>query len=202
MINKLKEAFRIINTGYTEIKFRRLLLPNVTELIHSEDSSVHWKHLNVEHKTILDLGCGLWGVSDIKETSPVYFKNKGAKKIIGVDMNANDIAYFNTYFKDNFKNDESVFLVKKITGTKDLTDLIDKYKVESIKCDIEGFEKVLFNISKSQLKNIGSISVEYHNHALFLKLVNTFNNWDFKIDNHSIFTYGSRNMGVLTASKK
>ncbi len=201
MLSKLREAYRFANIGYTQMKFRKLIKPNVTELIHSEDSSLHWKYLDVENKTVLDLGCGLWGVSNIKETSPVYFKNKGAKKIIGVDLNENDIAYFNNYFKENFKNNESVFLVKKISNTKDITDLIDKYHVESIKCDIEGFEKVLFSINKSQLNNVTSISVEYHNHALFLNLVNTFNNWGFKVINHSIFSYGPQNMGVLTANK-
>jgi hypothetical protein len=202
MINKVKELYRFVNICYNEIKFRRLIQPNVSELIHSEDSSVHWKYLDVSGKTVLDLGCGLWGVNDIKESSPVYFKSKGAKRIVGVDLNTKDIDTFKNYFNENFKGDGSEFLVKMIKGTNDMLDLINNYQIESIKCDIEGFEKVLFNITKEQLKNVGSISVEYHNRALFLNLVNTFNKWGFKIINHSIFSYGSPNLGVITAAKQ
>ena len=187
---------------YSQRKFRKLKLPNVSELINSENSSVHWKHLDVSGKIVLDLGCGLWHVDDLKEASPIYFKNKGAKKIIGVDLNVKDINVLKAYFDEHFKGDGSEFLVKTITTTNDLLELITKYQIESIKCDIEGFEKVMFSINKDQVKNIANISVEYHDNILFLNLLNTFNNWDFEIINHSIFTYGAPHMGVLTAQRK
>src|SRR5258708_4589140 len=181
MINKLRVLFRFVFICYTQIKFRKLIIPNVTDLIHSEDSSIHWKHLEVRERIVLDLGCGLWGVDNIKESSPVYFKNKGANKIIGVDLNESNLKTFNNYFSEHFKSCDSEFLLKKIERTSDILELIEKYKIESIKCDIEGFEKVLFNINKNQLKYVTCISVEYHNQALLLNLVNTFNKWDFKI---------------------
>jgi len=187
---------------YSQRKFRKLKFPNVSELINSENSSVHWKHLDVSDKIVLDLGCGFWDVNDMQESSPVYFKNKGAKKIIGVDLNVNDINILKNYFDEHFKGDGSEFLIKTITNTNDLLELIAKYQIESIKCDIEGFEKVMFNINKNQVKNITNISVEYHNNILFLNLLNALNNWDFKIINHSIFTYGPQHMGVLTAQRK
>lgn len=201
MIRALKREYRFARNYFIQRKFRKLIPPNVSELITSEDSSIHWKHLDVRDKNILDLGCGFWEIKDIQETSPVYFKNKGAKRIIGVDMNAGDLTVLRDYFAEHFKGDGSEFLIKKITSTNDLLELIEKYQIQSIKCDIEGFEKVMFKITKDQIKNITSLSVEYHDHTLFLNLVNTFKRWDFKIVNHSIFTYSAQNMGVLTINR-
>jgi hypothetical protein len=197
----IEREFAFAYNYYIQRKFRKLKLPNVSELITSEDASIHWKNLDVSGKIVLDLGCGFWEINNIQESSPVYFKNKGAKKIIGVDLNENDIKVLKDYFGEHFKNDGSEFLIKKITSTNDLLELITKHHVESIKCDIEGFEKVMFSIDKDQVKNIASISVEYHDHNLFLNLINTFNNWGLKIVNHSIFTYGGQDMGVLTANR-
>ncbi|MDP9048367.1 MAG: hypothetical protein M3N14_09535 [Bacteroidota bacterium] len=197
----LKRELAFVYNYYIQRKFRKLRLPNVSELITSEDASIHWKNLDVSGKVVLDLGCGFWEIDNVEESSPVYFKNKGAVKIIGVDLNANDINILKDYFKEYFKNDGSEFLVKQVTTTDDLLELIMKYRVESIKCDIEGFEKVMFNISKDQVANITSISVEYHSHVLFLNLINTLNNWGFSITDHGVFTYGGQNMGVLTAKK-
>jgi hypothetical protein len=153
-IQIVKREYMFGYNYYSQRKFRKLKLPNVSELINSENSSVHWKHLDVSDKIVLDLGCGLWHVDDLHEASPVYFKNKGAKKIIGVDLNVNDINVLKDYFNAHFKGDGSEFLVKPITTTNDLLELITKYQIESIKCDIEGFEKVMFNINKNQVKKL------------------------------------------------
>jgi hypothetical protein len=202
MIRALKRELTLVKGYYNQRKFRKMILPHVSDLIDSEKSSVHWKYLNVTGKIVLDLGCGLWDVNDMQECSPVYFKNKGAKKIIGADLNAGDINILKEYFDEHFKGDGSEFLVKAITTASDMLELIAKYQIQSIKCDIEGFEKVMFNIDKSLINNITDISVEYHTNILFLNLVNTFNNWGFTIINHSVFTYAPQGMGVITATRK
>jgi|GEM_PF-1448210 SAM-dependent methyltransferase len=201
IIRILEREYKFAHTYLSQRKFRKLKLPNASGLIKSENSSDHWNQLDVSDKVVLDLGCGFWDVDDIQESSPIYFKKKGAKKIIGVDLNENDIKVLKDYFPEHFKGDGSEFLVKKITKTNDLLELITKYNIESIKCDIEGFEKVMFNINKNQIENIKNLSVEYHDHVLFMNLVNTLNKWGFKITDHSVFTYGPQNMGVLTAIK-
>lgn len=202
MIRALKREYVLFNGYYNQRKFRKMELPNISDLIKSENSSQHWNKLEVSDKIVLDLGCGLWDVNDMQECSSVYFKNKGAKKIIGVDLNANDIDVLKGYFDEYFKNDGSEFLVKAITTTNDMLDLITKYQIQSIKCDIEGFEKVMFNIDKSLINNVTDISIEYHTHILFLNLINTLNNWGFTIIDHSVFTYAPQGMGVITAKRK
>ena len=200
-IDIVKREYNFINNYVTERKFRKVKQPFVSDLITSEDSRIHWKYLEVADKIVLDLGCGLWEVSDLEAASPVYFKNKGAKKVIGVDLNEKDINVLKMYFDEHFPADGSEFLVKSITTTNDLTTLITQYQIESIKCDIEGFEKVMFSIDKSQIENIKNISVEYHNRQLLLGLLQTLKKWDFSVINHSNFTYASQTMGVITAKR-
>jgi|SRR6185312_10860847 len=200
-IRILKREYRFLNNYYIDRKFRKVTTPFVSDLITSEDSSIHWKYMDVAGKTVLDLGCGLWDVKNIGEASPVYFKNKGAGKIIGVDQNGKDISVLKKYFDEQFPGDGSEFLVKSITTTSDLIELITQYQVGSIKCDIEGFEKTMFKIDKSQIKNLANISVEYHNRQLLFGLLQTLKKWGFTIINHSNFTYASQNMGVITAQR-
>jgi len=198
----VKREYKFLNDYYVERKFRKILPPVVSGLITSEDASIHWKHLDVAGKVVLDLGCGLWDANDPRESSPIYFKNEGAKRIIGVDSNEKDINTLKKYFDECFPNDGSEFFVKEITTTDDLLHFLSSNQVESIKCDIEGFESVMFNLDKSQVKNIINIAVEYHNRELFLGLVKTLKKWGFKIIDHSLFTYAPQNMGVLTAKPK
>jgi hypothetical protein len=197
----LKREYKILNNYYIERKFRKVILPFVSDLVTSEDSSIHWKYLEVADKTVLDLGCGLWNVKDMEEASPVYFKNKGAKRIIGVDQNEKDISVLKKYFDEHFPADGSEFLVKSIETTNDMTGLIAQYQIESIKCDIEGFERVMFKMDKSQVKNLENIAVEYHNRQLLLGLAQTLKKWGFTVINHSLFTYASPDMGVITAKR-
>ncbi|HWD87620.1 MAG TPA: hypothetical protein VG367_05795 [Mucilaginibacter sp.] len=201
IIRILKREYEYLDNYHTDRKFRKVIRPFVSDLITSEDSSVHWKYLDVAGKAVLDLGCGLWEVKNIQEASPVYFKNKGAKKIIGIDQSESDIGVLKKYFGEHFPADGSEFLVKSIRTTKDITELITQYQVESIKCDIEGFEKVLFGIEKDGLKNVINISVEYHNRQLLLGLLQTFKKRRFTIINHSVFTYAPQTMGVITAQR-
>ena len=82
-----------------------------------------------------------------------------------------------------------------------MTGLIAQYQIESIKCDIEGFERVMFKMDKSQVKNLENIAVEYHNRQLLLGLAQTLKKWGFTVINHSLFTYASPDMGVITAKR-
>ncbi len=90
--NQLRKKF--INP-VRKYRLRRIKLIPVQNIIFSENSSEHWQWLNVDGMNVLDLGCGLYDVKDVFESSPIYFKNKNAKKIIGIDRNNKEVDFFN-----------------------------------------------------------------------------------------------------------
>ena len=181
-------------------KLRKIKIPPVNNIIFSENSSEHWPFLSVDGLNVLDLGIGRWGVNEIAETSPVFFKNKNAKKIVGVDCDENEVAFFDKYFSNNY-TDESVFKCKFIKSSKDLSFLISENDINVIKCDIEGEEINLFKLKLQEYSLLQNIAIEYHSTVLLRQLINVNDlEWKFKVINHSIFSQ-NLNMGVITLSR-
>lgn len=202
LINKkITESYKIIHNFYKNIQFRDENIPIVNNLIDSEISSKHWKHLNVKNKIVLDLGCGFWDLEDIHETSPIFFKNKGALEVIGVDMNNKDILFFDNYFKNELKDFKSKFICTAITKSEQLEKIILRNNIESIKSDIEGFEVLFFKLKASTFEKVTSMSFEYHSQAILLELLFNFKKWGFEIIDHSLFNYSTPTLGVITVEK-
>lgn len=199
---KIVEFNKLMSEFYKRVQFRAEDIPIVNHLIDGEISSKHWKHLDVKDKNILDLGCGFWDLTDINETSPIYFKNKGARRIVGVDMNKKDIQFFSDYFKNTLKDNDSLFICTEITKSEQLEHLIIDKKIEAVKCDIEGFETLFFNLKPSTFENITTMSFEYHSQAILLELLYSFKKWGFEIIDHSLFNYSSPTLGVITVIKQ
>lgn len=201
LFERIKNQFRkrLINQ-IRKFKLRKIKLLPIENIIFSENSSEHWNLLDVEGMNVLDLGCGRYLVENISESSPVYFKNKNANKIIGVDYDDKEVKFFNSYFSRVYK-DESIFLKKFINSSKKLSSLITEHSVNTIKCDIEGSEIYLFKLKLQCYPSIRQVSIEYHSPLLLKELLNINNlEWKFNIINHSIFSR-QRNMGVVTLSK-
>jgi hypothetical protein len=193
-LSKIGKKLSFIKRDY---ELRRVPTPLVTGIINSENSSIHWPHLEVNGLTVLDMGCGRWEVNgDINETSPVFFKAKGAKRIIGVDADNSEVEFFNNYFRENFQ-DGSTFHYKWIKRPTQIIDLIHQNSVGAIKCDIEGAEINLFKIDLPSLSSVQTLSIEYHSSVLLKELVLANNRWGFKVIDHSIFDRFPH-MGVIT----
>jgi hypothetical protein len=127
-----------------------------TKIVESENPIEHWNDIKqVEDKIVLDLGCG-WLFQPF-ESTPQYFINRGAKKIIGVDASCGEIEKLN----ENFPN--HTFVCKTILEFDDLVSLITEYKPQLIKMDIEGYERHMENITAEQFESVEEIAVEYHN---------------------------------------
>ena len=127
-----------------------------TKVVESENPLEHWNDIqNVEGKVVLDLGCG-WLFQPF-ESTPQYFINRGAKKIIGVDASCQEIEKLNATFP------EHTFVCKTISNFDDLLGLITEYKPELIKMDIEGHEQHMKDITAEQFESVEEIAVEYHN---------------------------------------
>ena len=68
------------------------------KIIRSEDPAQHWYFLDVQDKTVLDLGCGLW---DSQMPTPYYFlKERRAARVVGVDSSVDSYNWYMANFKD------------------------------------------------------------------------------------------------------
>lgn len=162
--------------------------------IKSEISSEHWGECDFKNKNILDLGCGRWDIPDLKDTSPFYFSSNGALSLIGVDILQSEINYFNSCNINNCK-----FICTSIDSASKVKNLILDYSIDAIKCDIEGYEINLLELTNEDLINVKSIWIEYHGHHLKSIFEKKLPEWGFKI--YSIGYLCIDGYGVIFAKK-
>jgi hypothetical protein len=156
---------------------------NITA-INTENPLEHWKYVDVFDKILIDFGCGRWEHVEYRDkswpTTPEYFVQRGAKKVIGIDSDSNEINWFN----QNYNNDSRyAFEVLAINSSENFKHIFEKYNPSSIKCDIEGNEVFLLDLDESIFKNIKSIYIETHSKSLFDKIKNKFTNLNYNISN-------------------
>jgi SAM-dependent methyltransferase len=153
--------------------------------IQTEEPDEHWSFLDFKDKVVLDLGCGKF-YSSISTAQ--WFLNKGALKVIGVDLS-----------KENIDNDRFISYAKAIRSTKDLEYFL-KYEPEVIKCDIEGAEIYFRDIPS--LPSVKQIAFEYHCPATKKVCEESFIRWGFEnIVQYQLFNESTDRIGVYYAFK-
>jgi hypothetical protein len=173
--------------------------------IESENSSDHWSYIDPAGKNVLDLGCGRWCSRegswdnlDPNEFSPIWLANKGAKILIGVDASINEIDIFNELTKNNTKTD-FVFIHQIISSPEQIKDLLIKYNIDIIKCDIEGAESNFYSFNTDDLKNVTTFAIEYHSEDIKNAFIIKLSEWGFTIVSHG--KLWNSGLGVLFAKK-
>ena len=163
----------------------------------SENSSDHWPYFNVQNKNVIDIGCGIWYTEDMEETSPIYFA-KTANFVVGVDSNINDISRYERYTEgsNNFK-----FFTHNITDASYVKNLLQEYNITAIKCDIEGHEIHLLNLTLEDMENITDIAIEFHTDELKEQFMKKIPEWGFHIHCIANFINTPSNLGVIFAAK-
>jgi len=168
--------------------------------IISENSEHHWPFLDTKNKIVLDLGCGRHDTSIFEQSSPIYFGNKGAKKIIALDARQGEIDYFNS---NNPDPEKYVFGCKMIENTNDILSLIKEYQIDVLKIDIEGYENRMYDLTKDDMSNISDLGIEYHSLEILDKITEKIEEWGFKIDVKARFAFvEASHMGVLFCTRK
>jgi SAM-dependent methyltransferase len=147
--------------------------------INSENSTDHWQYFDVAGKNVLDLGCGRWEVKEKNELSPFYFLNSGAKSVVGIDSNIEDVIYFN-----QFTQEEPRLIIKNdcISQASQVQQYIKEYNITALKSDIEGSEVVISRgFSKDDFDNINEVAIEYHSHDICREFMECIPKWGFTI---------------------
>lgn len=165
--------------------------------INSENSSDHWIHFNIAGKNVLDLGCGRWNTTDFHESSPIFFAKK-ANLVVGVDCSQDEI----NFYEEKTKGDSKfVFKHQYINNSSQVKEMITKYNITALKCDIEGAEEYLLDLTKDDLKSIDELAIEHHNEKLKHEFTNKVVEWGFNIKIKSNFMNIPDYMGVLFCNK-
>lgn len=167
------------------------------KIVYSENPLEHWSDVtDLVNKSVLDLGCG-W-ISQGFESTPEYFLNRGAIKIIGVDETCSEIEKLRELYPSH------TFLCQRINVKEDLIELITTYNPQFIKMDIEGFEILLKDIPVEVFKNVEEMAIEYHNSECKQIILNKFNDLNFKVfalNNFGFYCTDSNIMGIVHAKK-
>lgn len=152
-------------------------------LVDNENAKEHWEFIDVNNKTVLDLGCGRWNevekVEDHWLTTPEHFISHGAKKVIAVDIDPSEILWFKSKFSNS---DNYEFLCKSIDSTQAIIDLYDQYKPNCVKSDIETNEKYILNLTQEQFCSIDSYYIETHGTDLYLGFLEIFAKYNYTIN--------------------
>jgi SAM-dependent methyltransferase len=168
-----------------------------TYTIESENSTDHWPYFNTENHNVLDLGCGRWYTEKFEELSPIYFA-KTANKVVGVDGNGDDILFYINETKDDPKY---IFKNEYISSIDQVKKLINEHSITALKCDIEGAEVILLDLTKEDLNNVTELAMEFHSEDLKQAYLNKVIEWGFDVKVKANFARTPDYMGVLFCSK-
>lgn len=163
--------------------------------MQSERSQDHWRHFNTENKNVLDLGCGRHQTYTPEEHSPIYFLNKGANFVVGIDGNPGEIEYYQNL---KYSEDKLVFKTQMIDSKEKILSLINDHNITALKCDIEGAETNMYEIASEDLRNIQELAIEYHDMDIRQRILEKISEWGFKVNYEGKFTYcHAPQMGVF-----
>jgi hypothetical protein len=165
--------------------------------IHSENPLEHWSDVvDVRDKVVLDLGCG-WLFQPFMST-PEYFLSREAKKVIGVDASCGEIEQLKQTFPVH------TFICRTIEKVEDITSLLEEYRPELVKMDIEGHEVLMEQITDEQLSSVKEFAIEYHNPTckqVIIKRLTELGFEIFAINPFGWFVTDPEVMGVLHAKR-
>jgi len=128
--------------------------------ITSETPEVHWQHLYLKGKRVLDLGCGFWTEPERKENygTPHHFIGQKPEFYMGVDQNAGDIKMFSAQYP------EYKFINESVSSPEQVMAWIAEHKITHLKADIECAEGHIFRIPTAM--TLQKVAIETHNQEL------------------------------------
>lgn len=112
----------------------------------------HWGYLNYKGKIVLDLGCD-WG------SSCYYFIDEGAKFVIGIDCNKE---YIQKGLENKIENSPLILKEEFIDSADKIEKLIEEYKPDIVKVDIEGAEKYILDMNPNVILKVKEWIIEIH----------------------------------------
>jgi phage anti-repressor protein len=164
--------------------------------IKTENPSEHWGFLECDGRTVLDLGHGIW--EQDTEPTPIYFLKEKATLVVGVDPSQPSY----NWYKDNLKTERFVQHNDYIDGPNKFQMYLRYYRPHVVKCDIEGSEIYMGNLTKEDFETVREMGIEYHSLACRIVIENMATEWGFNIeDKYQLMDINPGGMGVIHLKK-
>ena len=163
--------------------------------INSEHPEEHWRFLPIDGETILDLGCG---INSEHTPTPVYWVQKRAKMVYGVDPSQESY----NWFKQNFVVKNFINIMDYIDRTEKFEIYFNVVKPSVVKIDVEGSEIFLNAVKPDFFKGIRHIGIEYHNLSCLLSCEQILKSLGYEIDYYKFDHLDIDYQGVLHAYKR
>jgi hypothetical protein len=156
------------------IKYMLIIPQHITgrkqpkEPSHGENYDEHWNHLSFKNKNVLDIG------ADYGSTAS-YFISLGASKVIAVEGN-HKLAL---HLKKNFEGNNLVICLEQfIRKSEDIDSIMEMYRPDIVKCDIEGWETCLL---KAKISLVKEWLIEVHDPITLRLLLKKFRKENFEV---------------------
>jgi hypothetical protein len=167
--------------------------------VSTEHPYIHWRHVDVENRTVLDLGCGRWSSQDAHLSTAEFFIKMYAKRVIGVDCDHKEIIALQTKLANV---DLYEFIEMRIDSAQKILRLYEKYKPDCVKCDIEGCENLLFKLSDEVFNQIEEYYIETHGLEMYEQCIERLKENNYTIREQLNLTHTNNHCKVIFAFKK
>ena len=159
--------------------------------IHQEKYADEYACADVNGKVVLDLG------ADVGSTAQFFIKRL-AKQVIAVEGSG---ACFPLLCANSGKIGNVTPVKLFISSPAQVASLLRNWKPDVVKCDIEGGEVHLFNISDTQFQSVSDYIIEVHSPFLFAKLKTKCTACGFALSIVYVDPLGEGNICVVYAQR-
>ena len=173
-------------------------METVITKIDVEEPHIHWEHINVQNKRVLDLGCGDFGrAMDLPyPTTAEYFIQEGASYVLGIDGNSGDIGQL---LKNTGDKLEVRYLM--INSPNQIFELITNNQIQIVKSDIEGAEEHLLTMDDADFSLVEEYYIETHSDVLETGFLEKFARCGYNVYHKIILIHTHDRCKVLFARK-
>lgn len=138
-----------------------------------EDYIKHWAYLDYTNKLILDIG------ADYGTTASWFLNEQGAQRVICIE---GADGHYENLVKNTLDDNQTVARQYFLTNGSDFENLINEYKPDIVKVDIEGWERMLVDVNPEILRIPDAYILETHTADIYCDLQALFEENGFEVD--------------------
>ena len=173
-----------------------------TRTYGTEHPKEHWEFIECDGKVAIDLGCGRWEKVEQRDsnwpTTPEWLVQRGASRVYAFDIDPEEVEWYNANI-----DPQSIITttLKGIHSVEDAREIWNTYKPKIVKCDIEGFESKILELSDEEFSSIDLWAIETHSDELEFNFKERFEKCGYELFGYIHLTHAPH-VRVLFAKKK